>query len=345
MKALVLEGNGRLVYRGVATPPVASDECLLAVAAAGVCSSDIPRAFAGGAYAYPLIMGHEFAGRVVACGPDVEDFRPGDAAAVFPLLPCRDCPACRQERWAQCRAYDYYGSRRDGAFSEFVAVKAWNMRPLPAGCDLGLAALCEPLAVCAHTLNTVPAVAGGRLAIVGAGFMGLSLGLMVRDLGRFDEIWLLDRNTFKLELAAGLGLQTYNLADRAGAADLAAAFDVVIEACGAVETYRLALALAAAGGQLLLLGNISGKLALSQQEASSVLRRELTLRGVWNSVYRPGQPDDWDAALSVVSRAGWLAELVSHRPRLSEGAAVFEALHAIKQAHRPHDYLKACFQF
>ena len=346
MKALVLEANGRLRHKDVPRPQVAPDECLLAVRAAGVCSSDIPRAFAHGAYHFPLIMGHEFAGEVVACGAEVTDWTPGQQATVFPLLPCYSCAACDEGRWAHCRQYDYYGSRRDGAFAEFVAVKNWNLKLLPTGCDVTLAALCEPLAVCVHTLRAIPPSASGRLAIVGAGFMGLCLGKLAQRSGRFEEIFLFDRNPFKIEIAAGFGFRMV-LLESSGvqASELAESFAVVIEACGAVETYRLALTLCAHGGDLVWMGNIAGDLTLQQKVVSSVLRREVTIHGVWNSIYRPGTADDWTEALAVISEADWLPGLITQHPTLAEGEAVLAALQSIKQVHRPHSFLKVCFRF
>lgn len=342
---MVLERNGQLVYREVPRPEPAPDECLLAIKSAGVCSSDVPRAFANGAYHYPLVMGHEFAGEIVECGAEVEGFRPGQEVAVFPLLPCYNCPACQEERWVHCRQYSYYGSRRDGAFAEFLAVKAWNLIPLPAGCDVTLSALCEPLAVCIHTLNAVPKSVSGRVAIIGAGFMGLCLGQLAWQSGQFDEVWLLDRNQFKLNIAAGFGLRTL-LLDPAGSLTTTTPppFHAVIEACGAVTTYHLSLDLCTHGGHVVWMGNIAGDLTLAQKKVSSILRREIAVHGVWNSTYRPGQTDDWTAALDLINQANWFPQLVSHRHPLSEGPDVLNALHAIKLAHKPHSYLKVILQ-
>ncbi|MCI0396760.1 MAG: alcohol dehydrogenase catalytic domain-containing protein, partial [Chloroflexi bacterium] len=263
--------------------------------------------------------------------------------AVFPLLPCFACPACQAQRWVHCRQYNYYGSRRDGGFGEYVAVKAWNLLPLPEGCDVRLAALCEPLAVCVHTIKAIPATVGGRLAILGAGFMGLCLGQLAQRAGRFGEIWLLDRNRFKLEIAAGFGFQTYLLEEPAGRPPLPP-FEAVIEACGAVSTYQLSLELGAPGGWVIWMGNIAGDLALPQKKVSAVLRREMIIHGVWNSEYRPGEPDDWSEALAIIGEAAWLPSLVSHRLPLAEGPEALAALQAIKQTHRPHSYLKVILQ-
>jgi L-iditol 2-dehydrogenase len=171
----------------------------------------------------------------------------------------------------------------------------------------------------------------------------LCLAHLAQQSDRFPEICLLDRNQFKLDKAAAFGWQTILLPE--GEQPLLDPFAVVIEASGAVATYQLSLALAAPGAHLVWLGNIAGDWWLRQQEVSTVLRRELTIHGVWNSTYQPnGAPSDWTEALALVSSADWLPGLVSHWPSLAKGPAVLAALHDIKQHHRPHDYLKVCFR-
>lgn len=108
MKAIVLESNGKLVYKDVPVSEVKEDECLIKIKSAEICHSDISRAFENGAYHYPLIMGHEFAGEVVECGPVVSGFSRGRGVAVFPLLPCFECNSCREQRWVHCSNYDYF---------------------------------------------------------------------------------------------------------------------------------------------------------------------------------------------------------------------------------------------
>lgn len=346
MKALVLEQNGRLKYNDVPMPQMAEDECLLAVKAAGVCSSDILRAFANGAYFYPLIMGHEFSGEIIECGPKVSNFVPGQQVAVFPLLPCFECPACLEKRWVHCRSYSYYGSRRHGAFCEYISVKSWNLIPIPEGCDVELASLCEPLAVCVHTLNAIPNDCEGTLAIIGAGFMGLCLAKVAQRSGQFSQIWLLDRNQFKLDIARDWGFSTILLnSDRQSKLFSGQRFNVVIEACGAVETYRLSTAICAHSGQVIWMGNIAGDFSLTQKQVSSILRREISIHGVWNSEFQPGELCEWTDSLDLIAHDSWIRDLVSHRVSLAEGKAILEDLCSIKKEHRPHSYLKVCFRF
>lgn len=77
----------------------------------------------------------------------------GRRAAVFPLLPCRKCEACQVGEYAQCSDYDYYGSRRDGAFAEYIAVKEWNLVFFDDSLSYEEAAMCEPAAVALHAIG------------------------------------------------------------------------------------------------------------------------------------------------------------------------------------------------
>ena len=88
MKALVVEGENQLVYKDVPMPVLKDDEVLVKVRACGICGSDIPRVLADGAHSYPIIVGHEFSGDVVAVGAGVKDIAVGTRATAAPLIPC-----------------------------------------------------------------------------------------------------------------------------------------------------------------------------------------------------------------------------------------------------------------
>lgn len=345
MKAIVLESNGVLKYKDVPDPEVQEDECLIKVKSAGICNSDIYRAFENGAYHYPLIMGHEFSGEIVKCGTGVHNLTQGQDVAVFPLLPCLRCEWCKKKRWINCSAYDYYGSRRDGAFAELISIKEWNLIALPEGCDPGLAAITEPLAVSIHALKSFHENAEGRLLIIGAGFIGLSLAKLAERIKKFTEIWVLDRNEFKLDFAKSLGFSTIRSKDTGGGdRSFEKYFDVVVEACGAVNTYKESISFCNNQAQLIWVGNIQGGLTLSKGEVSSVLRKEIKICGIWNSDYQPGAPSDWTDTLDIISRENWIKSLISHRVPLTEAIHLLNDMYHVKRHHLPHSYLKACIQ-
>lgn len=345
MKAIVLESNGVLKYKDVADPEVEGDECLIRVKSAGICNSDIFRAFENGAYHYPLIMGHEFSGEIVECGKGINNLVPGQGVAVFPLLPCFSCKGCQKKMWIHCNSYDYYGSRRDGAFAEFISVKQWNLLPVPDGSDINLVAIAEPLAVAIHALKSFNESAGGKLLIMGAGFIGLSLAKLSEQTKRFTEIWFLDRNEFKLNLAKRLGFSTIlsRGADR-GDKSFEKYFDVVVEACGAVSTYKDSINFCNNQAQLIWVGNIQGGLSLAKGEVSSILRKEIEIHGVWNSDYQADSPSDWTDALDIIRKEDWIKYLISHRVPLTETINLLNDMYHVKRRNLPHSYLKACIQ-
>ncbi len=176
MQALVLHKVGDARYETVPRPTAGPGEVLVRVGFCGVCGSDIPRTFVKGTYHFPTICGHEFAGTVESCGAEVADYRPGDRVVVFPLLWCGRCTACERGNYVQCADYDYYGSRRDGAFAEYVAVPPRNLLRVPEGVSMEAASMTEPAAVALHALKRA-----------GGGFLGADGGHLRRRPDRTDD--------------------------------------------------------------------------------------------------------------------------------------------------------------
>lgn len=343
MKALVLVKNGRLELKDVPDPGVAEDECLLKVKAVGVCNSDLSRGFEGGAYSTPLIMGHEFSGEIVECGSGATSVKKGQYVTVFPLLPCFSCEECARENWIGCTSYDYYGSRRDGAMAEYISVKAWNLVPVPDECDKDLAALTEPVAVAIHALQKIQdQKKTGRVLVLGAGFIGMTLAKLLLESGQYPDVWIHDRNDFKLTLAGSLGLST-GIAGASGKPDrnFEKAFDIVIETCGAVETFRDTVIYVGNKGHVFWIGNIQGDLTFRKKEVSAILRKELGIYGIWNSQYYHNRESDWTRAVDVICTSPWLSKLVTHVVPVDQGVDLLNDMYQAKMKGRSHSYLKS----
>lgn len=157
MKAWVLHGVNEIRFETLEKPVPDRGEVLVAVRAVGICGSDIPRIYKTGAHRHPLIPGHEFAGVVEALGEGVDAVWQGKRVGIFPLIPCRSCLPCRNKQYEMCRNYDYLGSRRNGGFTEYVAVPVECLIELPQQVSFAEAAMLEPMAVAAHAMRrTMP---------------------------------------------------------------------------------------------------------------------------------------------------------------------------------------------
>lgn len=332
MRALNLYGVGDLRYDEVKKPRPQTGEVLLKVRACGICGSDIPRVFTKGTYHFPTIPGHEFAGEIVAV-PEGEDIElVGKRAAVFPLLPCGHCAACQTGHYAQCAHYSYYGSRQDGAMAEYLAVRRENLCFLPDGVSYEAAAMCEPTAVARHAFRQSGAGLGDVLAIYGVGTIAMLLAQWARAAG-VRKILLAARSEEKVAWAKRLGFSlAFNLKDPAGKAawntELAEAgdADACIEGTGASEGLAACLRAVKPFGTVVTLGNPQGEMRLSQDDYWLILRRELVIKGTWNSRFSIAA-NDWQQSVRAMEHGEIQPErLITHRFPLAEYQQAFELM-------------------
>jgi L-iditol 2-dehydrogenase/galactitol-1-phosphate 5-dehydrogenase len=330
MKALALVQNGVLRVEERPMPqPIGSTSVLVRVAAVGVCGSDLPRAFESGAYHYPLVLGHEISG-VVERSFDGSAFSPGDRVVVFPLLPDPAEPINQIGEFAVGRTYDYFGSRRDGGFQEYLEVPEFNLVRVPEGVDIEIAALTEPCAVSYHAVDRVPISVGMSAAVIGGGPIGIMTAQWLERRG-CSPVIVSEPDERKRAIANDAGFRVIDpmaidpVAEIASITDGGA--DVVIEACGLPATFLQAIAAAGLFGRVVFLGNINGELVLTKSDVSSILRRELTIHGTWNSKVVPRGRDEWTRVLAAIGGGLDLEPLVSHRVSLEEAVEFLPRMH------------------
>jgi L-iditol 2-dehydrogenase len=332
MPALVLQAVGDLRYEQVPVPALNPGEALIKIAAVGICGSDLPRIYEHGTYNFPLIPGHELAGIITQlAGPSSHQI--GERVTVKPLIPCHRCAYCEIGAFGQCTQYDYLGSRRDGGFAAYVAVPQANLVQVPDGLSLIDAALTEPAAVALHALRQGGVQPGDVVAILGTGPIGMLLAQWARVCGA-GRVLLLDIDPFKLKIADQLELgETFDSRSGDPIAWVLAhshggrGADLVLEAAGASITFGQALHMARPLGTVVLMGNPAGSVTLPQATVSQVLRKQLTIRGTWNSQFNELPVDEWQVVLAMAA-AGRIkiGPLISHRFPLSEGIAALEMM-------------------
>lgn len=311
MKAYVLHAIGDLRLDEAPEPELKAGWCLVRVAYAGICSSDIPRVFRNGTYHFPTIPGHEFSGVVEKIGDGVDVGLLGKRVGVFPLIPCRACPSCKRGEYETCEHYDYLGSRRDGGFAELVAVPAWNLLPLPDSVTLEAAAMLEPLSVALHAAKRANISRGASVAVTGTGLIGFAVACWAALLGA-GKVCVIGRGRGKASIANQLRDVDYLSLDEVAGRE----FDIVIEAVGSPESISSSIGAVRAGGTLLLMGNPTGDIDLEQNVYWRILRKQLEVRGTWNSSYENGDECDWTQTLGALATGQMdVSPFVSHRYR------------------------------
>ena len=318
MKAYVLHGINDLRYDDISMPDCPKGWAIVKVRAAGICSSDIPRIFTKGTYHFPTIPGHEFSGEVYVVGDNKDSDWIGRKVGVFPLIPCRQCPQCMEKRYEMCSNYDYVGSRRDGGFAEYVAVPVWNLIALPPSVDFKSAAMLEPLSVALHAIKRGGAQEGKDAAVIGTGMIGVSAAQWALKYGA-KSVTVIGRNESKRKIVEKCGLRYISFTS----ADDLAQYDFVLEAVGSPSSIAMAINTTRPGGTVLLMGNPSGDMALCQNDYWRILRKQLTIKGTWNSSFDGLNSSDWTEVVSALTKNEIITEpLITHyflQEKLSEG--------------------------
>ena len=346
MKAIVLEDDKKIIFTEVPFPdnPWGKNGVLVKIRAAGICNSDINRGFHGGAYHYPLIMGHELAGEIVALGnkneklsntENGETYQIGDKVTIFPLIPCGRCIPCQAGDYAQCLYYDYFGSRRDGGFAEYLWVPTENIVKLPNdNVNFLHAAMTEPAAVALHGVKKMCIKPGSTSAVFGGGPIGNMVAQFLRISG-CNQVIVVDIDNKKLEIAKKIGFVTVNPRDVDPVKqiyDITNGYgtDCTVEAVGSPLTFLQTIQSTGRFGQVLFLGNIKGEFKIDEKDFSNILRKEITIFGTWNSKIMPQGKNDWTTALSYIcgsfNNKLILKPLISHTPKLEDGPRIFKKL-------------------
>jgi threonine dehydrogenase-like Zn-dependent dehydrogenase len=323
MKAVVKTApvDGALELVELARPVPKHGEALLAVAAAGICGTDVAiwrwKEAVVGQYGarFPLVPGHEMGGRVVTSTTGA--FAVGAIVGVNPQVSCRICQFCVEGRPTLCIDRVLLGGGVDGGWAEYVCVPETNLYALPDGVDPDIATLMEPLAVAAHAvLERAQPEPGDTVVIIGAGPIGLATLILALDAGAATVfVTGIAADAGRLALAAEIGGIPINVDEddavaivRQAQADGA---DIVYETSGSPLVFGQALSLSRRGGRIALIGLAS---APSEAVMTPIVLRELTIIGS-----RGYNETTWNRLQRVLPRVQQQAlMLVSHRMPLAE---------------------------
>jgi threonine dehydrogenase-like Zn-dependent dehydrogenase len=256
MRAFVLTGPGEASVQDVPAPDPAPGEVVVDVERVGVCGTDV-EFFTGemaylhqGHAAYPMRLGHEWAGRVSAVGDGVDPRWGGRRVMGDTMLGDGTCRRCRRGHQHVCANRQEVGIRggRPGALAERVAVPAWSLHELPEDVDALLGALVEPGGNALRAARAAGSGPGDRALVLGPGTIGLLTAMFLRAAGA--EVHLMGRTPASLAFAASLGFSDVWQED--GLPDLP--WDAVVDATNAPHLPALALDLVEPSGRVVYIG-------------------------------------------------------------------------------------------
>ncbi len=343
MKAPVLHGRRSMAFEDVPDPVPGDSEVIVEVGLCGICGSDLhlyDSEMAGGG----IVLGHEFGGTIVATGKHVTGWEAGDRVVGAPMKPCMNCPFCRKGELDLC--YQHYrldalragtppvggASLGAGGLAPFAKIGAARLMRVPDALDVSRAASIEPAAVGVHAVRLSGMHLGDRVAILGAGPIGL-FTLQCAVAAGARKIAVAELSPKRAELAKSLGADvTFNPRE---AGDVAAAFaehlggapDVVFDAAGVPATLQQAVDVVKPGGSVMMVG-VSFDAAPIRP--SSWVTKRVTVRAAF--AY---SRTDYETTIAMLERGTLRAE-----PVITSVIPASEAHLAFERMLSPNDDIK-----
>lgn len=320
MKAVITQGLHRpLRVDSLPDPVPGPGEVVLKVARCGICGSDLHMT-EDAAYGIKPgeVLGHEFAGEVVALGPGVTGLANGDRVSAIPLAGCGRCPACLAGEPAWCAEFTLQG----GGYAEYVRTRANQCIRLPRAASLADGAIIEPLAVALHGVMLSEVKPHDKVLVLGAGPIGLGVAFWARRMGA-ARVVVQDIVPHQQERALAMGATDFivDREDPVAASDraLGGKADIVYECVGVPGLIAQAARQVRVKGTVLILGLCTRPDSFVPFE---VLSKELRLQ---TSAFFKRQ--EYEAALDALDAgAAQPRLLVSDTIGLEQVPQSFEAL-------------------
>jgi L-iditol 2-dehydrogenase len=294
-------------------------EIQVRIEAVGVCGSDLHAYCEGGVGStpnvYPMVLGHEPAGKVVKTGAGVSGLAAGDRGALEPALYCYRCEFCLSGHHNVCANIRFLSNpRHPGFFRELINLPAVNFLPIPTGMSFDEATLAEPLAIALHSLRLASIHSGETVAVIGAGPIGL-LTIAALRAARAARIWAVEPLAHRRELARGIGADVAMGPTEAAEEILRdtgqRGVDCAIDCAAGEHTTDQAIRLTRNAGRIVLTGIHSTPFV--QMDGSAMRRKELTIFNV-----RRSNHETQEALELLDAHAEWFAPLLTHTRKIEQ---------------------------
>lgn len=295
LKALRVLGKHRMEIQTFSVPEIGSSDVLVQVTACGICGTD--RHILHGEYPakYPVIIGHEFCGRVIGVGDKVEEVKIGDSVSINPNIVCGSCANCREGTPHLCERMVALGVDLDGGLAPYCRVPASQIYKLDPDNDLIESCLAEPLSCILHGIDRLGVLAGTKAVVFGGGFIGQLMAQMLKLQGTVRVV-IVEPQEHKRQAAKKLGFETIDPASKQGWRELDSlhGWDVTVDCAGAGQVLEECVRITRSGGRILLFAAYPKGKAVSIVP-HEIFRKELEIIGSFT------YPDTQIRALRLLS--------------------------------------------
>jgi len=328
MKALVKQyARPGLWLEEVPVPEIGINDVLIRVLKTAICGTDIHiwdwNAWAQKTIPVPMVIGHEFVGRVEAIGSNVHDVQIGEIVSGEGHIVCGRCRNCLAGRRHLCKDTKGVGVNRPGAFAEYLAIPVSNVWHADSRIPLDILSIFDPFGNATHTALTFE-VLGEDVLITGAGPIGIMATAVAKHAGA-RYVVTADLNPYRLELAKRMGatmavnIREKTIAQVQQELGMKEGFDVGLEMSGSGAAFRDMLANMCHGGKVALLGLPSAELAI---DWNTVIFNMLTIK----SIYGRQMYETWYLMQSMIQTGLDISPVITHRFHYAEFQQAFEVM-------------------
>lgn len=282
MKSIITTAPYKLSCSEIAIPPIIDGAIRIKILKVGICASDI-QIYHGlhKHMTYPVVQGHEGVGIVDKVGKGIDYIAPGDMVTIQPQFFCGKCYACKTGRINVCENLRFLGVTKDGLFTEYITLPAWNVVKLPKSFNVDKGMLVEPFAVGVNAIRQSCVKSGDKIVVLGAGTIGNFTAQAAKSLGA--EVMITDIQEDKLALAKTHGIDyCINTKRKDLKTEINACFKgetpkVIFDCVATPAIFQQAISCAANATDIVIVGNYKEEVAL---DIPRLQRREITLKSV-----------------------------------------------------------------
>ena len=328
MKALVKSrAEPGLWLADVPEPKVGNNDVLIKVLRTGICGTDLHiynwDEWSQKTIKTPLVIGHEFVGKIVEVGSNVTDYRPGEIVSGEGHIVCGRCRNCMAGRYHMCANTSGVGVNRAGAFAEYISLPMTNIWHHHDGIDLDVAAIFDPFGNAVHTALQFP-VLGEDVLITGAGPIGIMAVAIARFIGA-RHVVITDVNEYRLDLACRMGatralnVRDQSIDDAMKELGMEEGFDVGLEMSGNASALRDMLRVMHHGGSIAMLGIPPGEVSIDWNQ---VIFKGLVIKGI----YGREMFETWYKMAAMLQSGLDVSGVITHRYPAADYRQAFETM-------------------